>query len=107
MTNYLLEDDDDFKAWHLASECKPEEGERVVVYYSYRPSNRQRYHASGYGYATYTPYFGWKIENFPGGTAKVHSWQRAELVDWDQMLFNYGMIDKAEFKRRLLNRRGH
>ena len=104
MSTYIYEEDDDFKPWHLAKDRKQEEGKKVIVYYSYRPSNRQRYWASGYGYATYRPYLGWKIENFPGGSPslKVHSWQYPDLVDWDQMLYNYSLIDKVEFKRRKL-----
>ena len=102
MMNTYYEDDDDFKAWHLAKFAKPKEGVRVLVYFSYRFSNRQRYIASSYGYATWTPYIGWKIEDFPGSNAKVISWQYPKDVDWDNMLHNYGLISDQEYKRRMI-----
>lgn len=102
--DYIFEEKDDFDAWHQPKFDKPEEGKRVMVYFSYRNSSRQRYRASGYGYATWTKYFGWKVENFPG-EVKVHSWQYPDKVDWDQMLYNYNLISWEEYKHRLLERR--
>ena len=92
----------DFNPWHRAAAIKPEEGERVFVYFRYKYSTRQMVKASAHAFARWKK-GRWIIENFPVN-AEVVTWQYENEVDWDELAFFYDWIDLDEYRLRLSQR---